>query len=154
MSMGFEPPLVWAQLDEATRSASWADSDFCEINYASGETCRFIHCVLPLPLRDAGDEFTFTVWASVSERSWEVYRNGYRTGEYGEEGCFAFLVSQIPGFEATVDLHADLWFQPDAMRPVMILHDADHPLVVAQTEGITLAEIEGWASMMHQRPGN
>lgn len=152
MSMGFEPPLAWAKLDEATRAASWADSDFCEINDVSGETSRFIHCVLPLPVGEGDDEFTFTVWASVSERSWDVYRAGYGHGEYAEEGCFAFLVSQVPGFEASDHLPADLWFQPSGMRPVMILHRSAHPLVTAQADGINFAQIEHWASLMHQPP--
>jgi hypothetical protein len=152
MSMGFDPPLVWGKLDEATRAASWADSDFCEINHSSGNTDRFILCVLPLPVPEIRAEFTFTVWVSVSEKSWAVYKDGYGSGSYAEQGCFGFLSNKIPDFESSTGLYTDVWFQPDGLRPLLELHETDHPLVKAQREGIDLAQIERWASMMHQPP--
>jgi hypothetical protein len=152
MSMGFDPPLVWAKLDEPTRAASWADTDFCEINYSDGNTERFIHCVLPLPVPDIDAEFTFAVWCSVSEKSWEIYKTGYGGGDYAEKGCFGFLIDHIPDLENTRNLPADLWFQPAGLRPRVELHDGPDPLIFAQREGVEPAQIERWASMMHQPP--
>jgi len=152
MSMGFDPPLVWARLDDATRAASWADTDFCEINYGNGNTERFIHRVLPLRVADLDEEFTFAVWCSVSEKSWEVYKAGYGGGEYSEQGCFGFLVDRIPDLETTENLPANLWYQPDGLRPVVMLHEGEHPLIRAQEQGIGMAQVERWASMMHRPP--
>lgn len=152
MSMGFDPPLVWATLDEATRAASWADTDFCEINHGNGTTERFIHCVLPLPISGMEGEFTFAVWCSVSEKSWEIYKAGYGSGDYAEKGCFGFLIDRIPDLESTSNLPANLWFEPDGLRPWVELHDGPYPLVLAQREGIEPSQIERWASMMHQPP--
>jgi hypothetical protein len=150
MAMGFQGPDNWENLDEATRTASSLDSDFCEIVRSNGEIERYICALLRLPVSEIGAEFQFVVWVSVSERSWNIYRAGYGGGTYEAEGCFGFLCNSLPDFELKSGLPANVWFLPDGHRPVVELQDAAHPLVDAQRSGIPASQIERWASIMHR----
>lgn len=149
MDIAFGEPVDWGALDTATRRRSFADEDFCEVRYADGAVDRFIRCLLHLPVPELGEDFRFGVWMSVSERSWDIYRNGFGDGRYETEGCFGYLMHDIPDYPGSFGLHADVWFRPDNLRPVVELHDIDHPLVLAQKGGADVAQVARWASMMH-----
>lgn len=88
---------------------------------------------------------------SVSEKSWDVYNAGFTSGTYAEDGCFGCLMNEIPEYPASQALNADIWFQPDRLRPRVIFHESGHPLFVAQRDGIELAQVERWAAMAHSR---
>lgn len=150
MAMGFAGPDNWIGLTEEVRRDAFIDSDFCLVPREGGTLERYIRCVLPLPLAGAEDAFHLVVWMSVSEASWHVYRKGYETGAYDTEGCFGFLGNEVSGFPGSYMLYADVWFEPDSMRPYVELHKAEHPLVAAQQDGLQMAQIESWASMMHR----
>jgi hypothetical protein len=149
MDMSFDVPVDWDELDGETREASWSDSDFCEVRFSTGQVNRFIRCLLPLPVPALSGEFRFGVWMSVSESSWNVYQEGFNTGAYREPGCFGFLTHDIPEYQGSLLLHADVYFQPDRLRPRVILHETDHPLFAAQQDGIEVSQIERWAASMH-----
>lgn len=151
MALAFEAPLGWEGLDDATRDASFIDTDFCEIRHAGGRIDRFIRALLPFPVPGLGEEFHFNVWSSVSEKSWAVYEDGFRSGVYGEQGCFGYLSNEIPGFPARASLHANVWFQDDRMRPLMELHETDHPLYFAQRDGIDVGQVERWVALSHRQ---
>lgn len=150
MDMAFEAPVDRDIIDGGAARIVRLDDDFCQIAYEAGEVHRFIRCLLPLPVLDIDDEFRFGVWMSVSEASWKVYLAGFGTGRYATEGCFGYLMNEIPDLPSPSHLHADIYFQPDAQRPVVVLHDLPHPLVRAQRHGIELSQIERWAGLMHQ----
>lgn len=149
MDMMFGEPVDWDSLDAATLAASTLDDDFCEVRYSTGEVDRFIRCLLPLPVPKMGSEFRFGVWMSVSECSWDIYTEGFVTGFYAAEGCFGYLMHDVPEFPGSMLLNADVTFQPDRLRPRVTLHEIDHPLYLAQMNGIEPARIERWAAMMH-----
>jgi len=150
MDMAFAAPVDWEALDEATARALHLDDDFCELRHANGEVSRFIRCLLALPVPRIGSEFRFGVWMSVSEKSWGVYQEGFASGVYREAGCFGYLMHDIPEYPGSFLLHADVYFRPDRMRPAVVLHETDHPLVAAQSDGIDVTQIERWAAMMHE----
>lgn len=149
MDAHFGPPVDWASLDEAAQAASCFDDDFCYVQFPDGEITRLIRGLLPLPVPQLDSEFRFGVWVSISERSWDIYRAGFGHGTYAERGCFGYLVNTIPDYPASMHLHADVMFEPDGLRPTIHLHDADHPLVAAQRDGIDVAQVERWAAAMH-----
>ena len=149
MDMMFGAPVDWDGLDDVSRAASAMDDDFCEVRYSTGEVDRFIRCLLPLPVPRISSEFRFGVWMSVSQSSWNIYSAGFATGTYTGDGCFGYLMHEVPEYPGTMYFNADVWFQPERLRPRVTLHEADHPLFLAQRDGIEPAQIERWAAMMH-----
>jgi hypothetical protein len=147
--MSFRPPVEWAWLDDDVRRASWANEDFCEIRFSADEIDRFIRCILPLPVPRLQSEFRFGVWVSVSDRSWDVYRRGFDSGDYAQDGCFGYLADKIPEYPSSSMLHANVWFANGGQRPTVELQDADHSLVRAQRTGIDVAQIERWVASTH-----
>ncbi|TGU18065.1 DUF2199 domain-containing protein, partial [Mesorhizobium sp. M4B.F.Ca.ET.150.01.1.1] len=93
-------------LDDVARSTFRKNDDFFLFFYATGQTDRFIRCLLALPVPQLSDEFCFGVWMSVSERSWNVYRDGYDSGQYEDELCFGYLMHDIPEYPSSMHLHA------------------------------------------------
>lgn len=150
MDMTMALPVDWDDLDPETRAASRLDEDFCELRYANGEVDRFIRCVLALPVPSIAGEFRFGVWVSVSERSWDIYRTGFDSGVYGAEDCFGYLMQEVPEYEGSYHLHANVFFQPERLRPSVVLQDSEHALVAAQRNGIEVAQIERWAALSHR----
>lgn len=150
MALGFESPATWDELDEAVQRKSFLDSDFCAIERPGQQGYeRYIRGLLLFPVPETGAEFQWIVWLSVSEPNWHAYRAGFRVGEYSLPGCFAYLMHDLADFEGSLGLPANVWFQPDGLRPLVVLQGGDHPLVKAQTEGIGLSQIERWAAKMH-----
>lgn len=151
MDLAFGPPVDWDALDDAMRQASLLDDDFCLLDYRDGRVDRFIRGILPLPMPELGSDFHFAVWVSVSEKSWSVYRDGFEGRGYAEPGCFGYLMNEIPDYPGSFLLHVDVLFNDDGWRPTVELHEIDHPLVAAQHDGVTIAQIERWAASTHQQ---
>ena len=151
MSLAFGAPADWDALDEAMHRASFIDTDFCLLDYGDGRVDRFLLGILPLPVPDLDSDFHFAVWISVSEKSWNVYREGFEGRGYAEEGCFGYLMNEIPDFPGSFLLHVDVLFNDGGFRPTIELHSADHPLVAAQQHGVDIAQIERWTALTHRR---
>ena len=87
----------------------------------------------------------------VSDKSWNVYREGFEGRGYADEGCFGYLMNEIPDFPGSFLLHVDVLFNDGGFRPTIELHSADHPLVAAQQHGVDIAQIERWAALTHRQ---
>lgn len=61
-------------------------------------------------------------------------------------GCFGYLMNDLPGTPTSLLPHADVTFGEHKARPVVWLHDAEHPLVEAQREGVTLERVASWVA--------
>jgi hypothetical protein len=146
MDLAFADPVDWEALDDDTINYALIDDDFCEIHFKDETVDRFIFCLMPFPVPEFDEEFRFGVWVSVSEASWDAYKDGFLVGEYDREGCFGYLANELPDFPDSQLLHVDVWFQPAGRRPRLTLHDVDHPLVAAQNNGIAATQIARWAS--------
>ncbi len=149
MDLAFADPVDWEALDDETIDFEAKDDDFCEIHFKDGTIDRFIFCLMPFPVPELDAEFRFGVWVSVSEASWNSYEKGFIVGEYDKDGCFGYLVNEVPDFPGSQLLNVDVWFRSDGLRPVIYLHDVDHLLVAAQKNGLDTAQIARWASSDH-----
>jgi hypothetical protein len=148
-AMAFAAPDNWTYLDVAQKNEQNIDSDFCLIKSADGNE-HYIRCVLPFEIAGTGEAFEFGVWMSVSEASWHIYREGFDTRNYQSEGCFGYLSNRIAGFSDTINLPADVYFGKNNQRPRVQLHESEHPLVLAQINGLQLSAVENLASRMHR----
>ncbi|MBN8846186.1 MAG: DUF2199 domain-containing protein [Sphingomonadales bacterium] len=108
--------------------------DFCVI----GGEHFFIRCVFPIPVHGLRDRFGFCIWSTLSRENFGRYVDGFDRGGYGDAGPWCgWFSNSLRGFPETIN--QGCWVQPRAarQRPVIHLDDADHPLSIAQQNGIT-----------------
>lgn len=92
---------------------------------------------LEVPIRGSGDVFTWSVWVSLSERSFERYAELFDDVGRGEgESFFGWLCNALPEYPDTMFLKARLHVRPYPLRPRVELEPTEHPLAVDQREGV------------------
>ena len=118
------------RLDEDTLT-----EDFCSI----GEHV-FVRCILSLPLVGGEEErVSFGVWSSLSSASFEVYYGNFNDDRQGKLGpWFGWFANRIPGFPDTLGLKCRVHPRDGRIRPFIELEPTQHPLAVAQRNGISL----------------
>jgi hypothetical protein len=119
-------------------------SDLCTITEHDG-TDYFIRTVLEVPIRGAADPFTWGVWVSLSEKSFNRYVETYDNPVEGD-GFFGWLCNRLPHYSETIGLATDVRVQPGGMRPTVHLHQGGsstaHQLVIDQREGIDVSKAQ------------
>lgn len=150
LDVSLRVPDNFLYLSDAEKDRSFCTSDFCVLENADGTVERYIRCVTKLPVPALEDDFTYGVWMSVSQRSWDVYQRGFQSGQYEDAGCFGYLGNNLSDFTGCFGLEADIRFEPGNARPSVVLHDADHPLVKAQRNGIGVATVEAIVAGLRQ----
>ncbi len=143
MDIGYQWPEVY---EPGKEQQAVLTDDFCKIEYENGEIDRTIRCILNIPVHDTEEVFAFGIWMSVSEKSWEIYSAGFKSGVFEKPGCFGYLYNFLPFAKTTMLLQANVTFGEGNDRPVVWLHDADHPLIVAQRDGVSLNQVEEWVA--------
>jgi hypothetical protein len=102
----------------------------------------YLRANLRLPVLDANENVSLTVWVSVSgadfERAHQLWDDPRRVTE---PAYFARLCNRIPGYPDTWHLRAYVHTQPVGRRPVVELEPTEHPLVSDQKRGINLARV-------------
>jgi hypothetical protein len=140
-------PALWDAADDAERKSDFKLSD---------DLCRykdehfFIRCVLLIPVIDAEVEpLEFGVWSTLSRENFERYVETYNDTDQSKLGpMFGWFSNELQGYPDTVNLPCDVWPQDDRRRPLIELHEGEHPLAVQQREGITLEQLTRY---MHDR---
>lgn len=139
-ALGFIAPDPYAELTEAERAEFQAecDGDFCVIRYPE-QTDRFIRAVLEIPIIGHDETLEYGVWVSVSENSFNDYNAHFY--DTREATYFGMICNGIKGYEpSTMFLHCNVHTQPDGYRPLIVPHQAEHPLVYDYTHGISYAQ--------------
>jgi hypothetical protein len=98
-----------------------------------------IRCVLRIPVIGVQGEFGFGCWSTLSRENFDKYVDGFDSGEYSDMGPWSgWLMNRLEKFTPGPDPLA-LWVQPrpDRQRPLLWVQDDDHPLAIAQEQGIT-----------------
>lgn len=144
MDVAFKAPSGWDTLSDEDRKASMLGDDFCRMVYADGRIDHFIRGLMLLPVNDLEEDFGFGVWVSVSEKSWNIYDEGFDSGDYAFEQCFGYLMHDIPGFPNSFLMHCNVKMRPGNLRPLIELQDTEHPLGNAQCRGVDVGYVERW----------
>jgi hypothetical protein len=138
--IAFDAPLPWDGLDDEERDASDLQPDTCEIHSAEGDFF-YVRGILEIPIRDFDQCLGYGVWSSLSaanfERFVELYDDPARIDEPAYTSWFG---NRIPGFPDTFNLKAWVEIRDADLRPSIVLHEQDHPLVEAARDGIDLAQ--------------
>ena len=135
----FEQPRYW---DGPRTPDDWLSDDLCVWRDDDGELSYFIRGLLSIPVVDDEGDLRYGFWSSLSKASFdrvvELWDDPRRTEE---PPYFGWLASAAPGYPDTHGLAVDVVTADLELRPQLVLHDADHPLVREQREGITLARV-------------
>jgi hypothetical protein len=132
-------PDAWLALTEAQRSGGLLDSDLCRT--PGGD--NFVFAILEAPLVGGPQPAVeFGVWAALGEDDFRRYYETYNDRDQSKLGPLAATLSnEIPGFAGSLGLKATVLPQDQGERPLLRLAAADHPLAVAQREGMPVQKV-------------
>lgn len=143
-SFGFKAPDQYVTLsDQQKTEMGVLIEDFCTITHAEG-TDRFIRAILEVPIHGIERPLLWGIWVSLSEKSFNRYRETYNEPVPGET-FFGWVCNQIFLYPYEHPRPADVVVQDNRSRPLVILHRGDledDPLVIDQAHGITVARAQ------------
>lgn len=98
----------------------------------------YVRCSLEIPIHGVAEKFSFGVWSTLSRTNFDIYLDAFDDGVYADMGpWFGWLSNDLGVFGSTLNRKCRVHPQLNRQRPVISLIDADHPLAIAQDEGIT-----------------
>lgn len=114
---------------------NFLSEDFCVLD---GEHF-FIRSLLEIPVHGLDDSWGFGCWNTLSRTNFEKYVAGFDDGVCTDDGpWFGWLTNQLKiYFEESDPISVDVFPQPGRQRPKLMVQDADHPLAIAQRDGIS-----------------
>lgn len=108
----------------------------------------FVRGHIEIPVIDTGEVFVWSVWVSLSERSFDAMSENWDSeGRENSEPFFGWLMTNLPCYPETLQLKTDVQTQPVGVAPLVILHPSDHPLAQEQKNGITMERVH---EIVHQ----
>jgi hypothetical protein len=134
--MGAPYPDPYLDVPEDERAARTTYTpDCCTVRDEDGEH-YFVRGVILIPVVGQDEPFGIGVWVSQSEANFRRYR-----ANEDMPPTFGWLVNEL-GYHAepTYALKTRVHFRPGDQRPTIELEPTDHPLAVAQRDGLTLAQ--------------
>jgi hypothetical protein len=139
LDFGFDEPWHWRG---PAGDADLLTEDLCRWTDDAGDAAFFIRGVLHIPIVDADDTFRYGAWSSLSERSFErVVELWDDPARVHEDPYFGWFSNRLPGYPDTLSLPLDVVTAELDLRPALVLHDGDHPLIAEQRDGITMARV-------------
>jgi hypothetical protein len=132
--VSFDRPLYAAQVPENERASRLQlNSDLCIVD----DEHYFIRGIVEIPVHDHSDYFGIGVWVSLKPENFKIYLENFDSPEIGP--FFGWLSNdfEFEG-ERTLNLATMAHFRGDGLRPRIELDTTDHPMAVAQREGISL----------------
>ena len=146
-SFGFREPDQYSCLSaEQKVEIGTLTDDFCTISHEDG-TDYFIRAVLEVPISGVQQPFLWGIWVSLSQKSFDRYRETYNSPVEGET-FFGWVCSSISLYPYESTRPADVIVQVGGQRPKVVLHcgdPEDDPLVIDQQEGISILRAQALA---------
>jgi hypothetical protein len=94
---------------------------------------------IEIPVRGETDPFIWRVWVSLSEHSFQQFREYYDAPKRAHIGpFFGWLNAALKPYSDTLNLKTRVHLRDDGLRPFIELEPTDHPLAIEQRKGITI----------------
>jgi len=150
-ALAFNSPVYYNELSDNEESETGTlNDDFCEIQ-RDDHIDRFIRVTLTQKLNDACETLEYGLWVSLSERSYEDYKENFNNQNH-ETGYFGWLCSNIPQYGETTSIPCDVVTKTRNSRLEIFPHqDFDHPFVKDYYQGISKQEAENRIQEMLNR---
>jgi hypothetical protein len=109
----------------------------------------FVRANLEIPVRGRERPWVLTVWGSLSAARFHEMIERWRDPRRTEmEPCFSWLCNGLACFPTTEPIAARMHVREVGVRPFYEVEPTDHPLAVAQREGLELHEAVALAQRM------
>lgn len=137
---GVESPVYFDVIPEPERRRRCVlSSDQCIID----QQHFFIVGNLEIPVIGSTESFSWDVWVSLSERSFERVSELWETeGRENEPPFFGWLSTILPIYPDTLNLKTQVHLREVGRRPLIELEPTDHPLAVEQRTGISWERVQ------------
>ncbi len=151
LCFGPSAPALWFSIPEPEReSRCHLSSDQCIVD----EKAFFVLGRLEIPIVNSEESFTWLVWVSLSESNFDRASELWnKPGREAEPAYFGWLSSSLPYEPSTLNLKVNLHTRPVGERPYVELQESEHPLSVAQREGMHMYEVQALVErLLHGAP--
>lgn len=138
-------PYTWLTEEQKQRIAQISD-DLCIIRHEE-RTDYFVRAVLEIPIHGANEPFTWGVWVSASQQSFERYVQTFDAPVAGD-GFFGWLCNRIDLYPTDQSRPSDVQIQLGGLRPKVMLHSSTNEtdqLVIDQLSGISVERAQSLA---------
>ena len=135
LSFGVPAPAYYYSVPEGERqSRCLLSSDQCIID----EEHFFIVANLDLPIIGGDEAFSWSIWVSLSQASFERASQLWESsGRESEPPYFGWVSTALLGYaKSTLSLPSSVHTKPVGIRPIVELHSGDHPVILEQERGI------------------
>lgn len=138
---GTKAPIYYFGIAEEERhQRAQLSSDTCIIDQKE----YFVRGCLELPVTSTAEPFVFGAWISLSEEDFLRFLDLLDVAEREEEPpMVGWFSSWFWEYEQTERLKARIHFRNDGIRPLIELEPTEHPLALAQRQGLTRQETIG-----------
>jgi hypothetical protein len=145
LDWAYAAPVYW---DGGRNSNDHLTEDLCTWTDDAGETNFFIRGVLEIPIAESRDTLGYGIWSSLSKDSFRRVVDLWDDPARVEEPpYFGWLSNSLPGYPETLNLPLDVVIRELDKRPLLYLHDGDHPLVREQQRGISMTRVQEIAEL-------
>jgi len=139
-SIGSKAPNYYFSIPtEQIEERVFLTTDTCVID----DKFFFVKGCLELPVKGYSDEFSFGAWVSLSESNFskfeKLYEKDIRENEDPMFGWFSSWIS--PYYEDQENIKSRIHFRNNGIRPFIELEPTNHPLAIAQSQGISSEEL-------------
>lgn len=112
--------------------------DFCVLN---GEHF-FVRAVMTIPVHGMADDFGFGCWSTLSRQNFEKYVDAFDSPRPSQEELWSgWLCNRMADFVEDDPLGVWVQLRPGRQRPLLWAMDDDHPLALAQENGISADQL-------------
>jgi hypothetical protein len=140
-------PLDWAydapaQWDGGRTDEDWLTEDLCVWTDDGGDPAYFVRGVLYIPIIETDETLRYGVWSSLSRKSFgRVIDMWNDLSRVKEPPYFGWLANGIADYPDTLNLPVDVVTDDPELRPTIVPHDGDHPLIRDHREGVPLERV-------------
>jgi hypothetical protein len=142
--------------DPAPNAALTLDADFLSDDFCVIDGKYFlVRCVLEIPVHGLDTSFGFGCWGTLSRANFEAYVDQFDSGNYQGAGPWSsWLCNQFYTYIGTEPVACWMFPQLERQRPVLRIQDDEHPLAIAQGDGVTPEQVlEYYRHYGHQADG-
>ncbi len=135
-SFSFNAPIHYTWLTDAEKENAYLGTDLCYI----GDD-RFIRACLEVPIVGVEEPFMWGVWVSLSQSSFERYRDTYDEPVVEDE-YFGWFCNRLPFYPDTLSLKTMVHPRSGGIRPWLDLEKTSHSLSADFHHGLTIARAQ------------